>query len=61
MLPQRSMRRRELREWRCSVWASTLGFVMDLLPIFLMGTSSDVQHLRVTRAVDASTRRWTLL
>jgi 4-hydroxy-tetrahydrodipicolinate reductase len=36
------------------------GFVMDLLPIFLMGTSSDVQHVRVTRAVDASTRRWTL-
>ena len=36
------------------------GFAMDLLPILLTGPSSDVQHVRVTRVVDASTRRWTL-
>lgn len=36
------------------------GFVMDLLPIFLTATSRDVQRVAVTRAVDASTYRWTL-
>ena len=36
------------------------GFVMDLLPILLTAPSSDVRHVRVTRVVDASSRRWTL-
>jgi len=36
------------------------GFVMDLLPIFLTGPSSDVQKVSVTRATDAGTYRWTL-
>ncbi|HZB96233.1 MAG TPA: hypothetical protein VE268_09745 [Herpetosiphonaceae bacterium] len=36
------------------------GFAMDLLPIFLTGTSSQVRHVEVTRVVDASARRWTL-
>lgn len=36
------------------------GFAMDLLPILLTGPSSDVTRVRVSRVVDASTRRWTL-
>ncbi len=36
------------------------GFAMDLLPIFLTGPSSAVRKVSVTRAVDASTYRWTL-
>jgi 4-hydroxy-tetrahydrodipicolinate reductase len=33
------------------------GFVMDLLPIFLTGVSRSVDHIRVDRVVDATTRR----
>jgi 4-hydroxy-tetrahydrodipicolinate reductase len=33
---------------------------MDLLPILLTAPSSDVQHISVTRVVNASSRRWTL-
>ena len=36
------------------------GFAMDLLPILLTAPSSDVRHMRVTRVIDASARRWTL-
>jgi 4-hydroxy-tetrahydrodipicolinate reductase len=33
------------------------GFVMDVLPIALTGVSRGVEHIRVERVVDASTRR----
>jgi 2,4-diaminopentanoate dehydrogenase len=33
------------------------GFVMDLLPIFMTGVSRSVDHIRVERVVDATTRR----
>ncbi len=36
------------------------GFAMDFLPIVLTAVSNDVRHVRATRVVNASTRRWTL-
>ena len=36
------------------------GFVMDALPLFLTGICQDVRQIRVTRVVDAGTRRYPL-
>lgn len=36
------------------------GFVMDMLPILLTAPSTAIRHVRVTRVVDASTRRASL-